>query len=84
MSKETLSSALNEPESVESEKNFDNARTKKIREDFNEFRDRFLKPKIKEVRRNLYEIENKTDLFSPKNKKDWKKSFWIRKKSFYP
>ena len=34
MSKETLLSALNEPESVESEKNFDNARTKKIRGDF--------------------------------------------------
>ena len=32
---------------------------KKIREDFNKIRDRFLKPKIKEIKKNLYEIENK-------------------------
>ena len=32
---------------------------KKIREDFNKMRDRFLKPKIKEIKKNLYEIENK-------------------------
>ena len=43
MSKETLLKALNELELVESEKNFDNARVKKSRKDFNELRDRFLK-----------------------------------------
>ena len=40
-----------------SKKNLDNAKIKKIREDFNELRDRLLK--IKEIRKNLYEIENK-------------------------
>ena len=49
-------SALSESESV---KSLDNANVKKIREDFNELKDRFLKPKIKEIRKNLYEIENK-------------------------
>ena len=39
-----------------------------IREDFNKLRDRFLKPKIKEIRRNLYEIENKKNLSKSKNK----------------
>ena len=66
MSKERLLSALNEWESVESEKNLDNARIKQIRKGFNKLKDRFLKPKIKEIRRNLYEIENKKNL--PKSK----------------
>ena len=35
---------------------------KGIRKDFNKLRDTFLKPKIKEIRRNLYEIENKKNL----------------------
>ena len=56
MSKKKLVSALSESESV---KSLDNANVKKIREDFNELKDRFLKPKIKEIRKNLYEIENK-------------------------
>ena len=43
----------------ESAKSLDNAKIKKIKEDFNELRDRLLKPKIKEIRKNLYEIENK-------------------------
>ena len=30
-----------------------------IRKDFNKLRDKFLKPKIKKIRRSLYEIENK-------------------------
>ena len=66
MSKERLLSALNEWESVQSEKNLDNARIKQIRKGFNKLKDRFLKPKIKEIRRNLYEIENKKNL--PKSK----------------
>ena len=39
-----------------------------IRKDFNKLRDRFLKPKIKEIRRNLYEIENKKNLSKSKIK----------------
>ena len=42
ISKETLLSALDE-----SEPNFNNARTKKIREDFNNLKDKILKPKLK-------------------------------------
>ena len=62
MFKERLFSALNKAESVEIENNFGNARIRKIREDFNELKDRFLKPKIKEIRRNLYETESKKNL----------------------
>ena len=46
MSNESLLSALGESESVGSENNFHNARIKKIKEDLNKLRDRFLKPKI--------------------------------------
>ena len=60
MSKKRLLSALDESEcnSIESSGSrniFNNARIKKIREDFSKLRDRFLKPKIKEIKRNLYE-----------------------------
>ena len=68
VSKERLLSALDESESAVSGNNFDTARIKKIREDFNKLRDRFLKPKIKEIRRNLYEIENKKNLSKSKIK----------------
>ena len=44
-------------------------RIKDIREDFDKLRDRFLKPKIKEIRKNLYKIENKKNLSKPKIKK---------------
>ena len=40
MSKEKLLSALNESQSAESKKNLDNAKIKKIREDFNKLRDK--------------------------------------------
>ena len=53
MRKERLLSALNESGSAETEKNFDDARIKKIKKDFNELRDRF-RQKIKEIRRNIY------------------------------
>ena len=57
--------SINEPESVkESEKNFDNVRRQKIKKDINKLRDRPSKPKIKEIRKDLYRTENK------KNKKD--------------
>ena len=47
VSKERLLGALSEPESVKIEKNLDNAKMKKIREEFNKLKDRFLKPKMK-------------------------------------
>ena len=78
MSKERLLSALNEWESVESEKNFDDTRKKKIKKDFNELRDRFFRPKIKE-KKSLW---NRKWSFYIKNKRDCKKSLWIRKE-FY-
>ena len=53
MRKDRLLSPLNESGSVETEKNFDDARIKKIKKDFNELRDRF-KQKIKEIKRNIY------------------------------
>ena len=62
MSKERLSSVLHQSESVESQKNFDDGRIKKIKKDFNELRDRFLKPEIKEIRRNLCELEKRVFL----------------------
>ena len=69
MPKEKLLSALDESiESTGSKNNFNNARIKKIREDFNKSRDKLLKPKIKEIRRNLYEIENKKNLSKSKIK----------------
>ena len=56
ISKERLLNALDESEST---KSLNNAKIEKIKEDFNKMRDRFLKPKIKETRKNLYEIKNK-------------------------
>ena len=66
ISQDRLLSTLNESKSVEGEKNLDNAGIKKMREDFDELKDRLLKPKIKEIRRNLYEIENKKNLSKSK------------------
>ena len=74
MSKERLLSALNESKSVKSENDFDDERLKTIREKFNKSRDKFLKPKIKEIRRNLYEIKNKKNLSQSKIKKIEKNS----------
>ena len=66
MSKQKLLSALSESESAGSGNDFDNAWLKKIREDFNKLKDRFLKPKVKKIRRNPYEIENKKNLSKSK------------------
>ena len=57
MSKERLLSALSKSKLIEN--NFDNERLKKITEDLNKSRRKFSKSKIKEIRKNLYEIENK-------------------------
>ena len=51
-------------------KKIDDERLKKIRKYFNELRDTFLKPKIKEIRRSLYEIQNKKKSSLIKNKRD--------------
>ena len=56
-------SVLSEPKLAESKNNFDNERFKKIKKDFNELRHRFSKPEIKEIRRNLCEIEKKKESF---------------------
>ena len=53
MSKERLSSALDESESAESKNSFGNARIKKTKENFNKLRYGFSKLKIKEIRKNL-------------------------------
>ena len=42
--------------------NFSIARIEKIRKEFNESRHKFSKLKIKEIRKNLYKIENKKNL----------------------
>ena len=67
MSKEKLLSALKESKSAESKKNFDDERLRKIRKGFKVLR--FLKLKLKEIRRNLYEIETRKNLSKSKIKK---------------
>ena len=74
ISKESLFSVLDESESL------DDAKLRKIKEDFNKLRDRFLKPKIKEIRKSLYEIENKS--FSESKTKEIEKNVLNEKKSF--
>ena len=38
--------------------NFDGATTEKIKKDLNELEDRLFKPKIKEIGKDLYRMEN--------------------------
>ena len=45
---------------------FDNKRLKKIRNDFNDLRDRFSKSQIKEIRKNLNDIKTKKTFLSQK------------------
>ena len=60
MSEERLLNSLNELESMkESEINFDDARIETIKNDFSKLRDRLYKPKIKDIGKDLYRIENK-------------------------
>ena len=59
MSHERLLNILSESESTKSKKNLSNAKIKNIKKDFNKLRIRFLKPKIKRIRKSLYETENK-------------------------
>ena len=67
MSNKKLLSALSESESAESatslsKNSCDDERLTKIRKDFNELRDRFSKPQIKEIRKYLYDIKNPKSL----------------------
>ena len=64
MSKERLLSVLSESEQIKSENHFDDKKFKKIRKDFNKLRDRFSKSKIKEIRKNLYDIKNPKNLLT--------------------
>ena len=59
-SKDKLTKILSEPEPKTS--------IEKIRKKINESRDRFFKSKIKEIRRNLYEIETNNNLSTPEIK----------------
>ena len=78
MSEKRLLSTLDESESaksfdneglIETRKDFDNERLNKIRKYFNKLRHRFSKPEIKEIRKNLHEIERKMNLSESKTKK---------------
>ena len=79
MSEDRLLSALKASESLKiSEKNFDDTKPKiffcklrieKIRKKFYELRYKCSKSEINEIRRNLYEIENRKNLFAPKYKR---------------
>ena len=51
------------------------SKIEKIRKEFNESRYRFSKLRIKEIRKNLYEIENEKNPSESKKKRDWKKSY---------
>ena len=70
ISKEKLLRTLSESESVQSttllsKSSFNDKRLKKIREDFNELRDRFSKPQVKKIRKNFYDIKNPKILSKP-------------------
>ena len=75
ISRERLLSALCESESVESKNSFDDKGLKKIREDFNELRDRISKPQINKIRKNLYSTKNPKYLSKQKIKEIEGKSF---------
>ena len=55
---------------------------KGIRKDFVKLRDILLKPKIKEIRRSLYEIENKKNLSKSKIKEIEQNLFELEKSLF--
>ena len=65
MSEDDLVKILSEPKT---KSKLYKKRIKDIREDFNKLRDRFSKLKINEIRKNLYEKENKKNLSKPKIK----------------
>ena len=83
MSEERLWSSTYESESVdEIEKNFDDARIERIKKDFNKLRDRFFKSKIKEIRKDLYRMENKNNLSTTEIKEIEKNLLKLEKNLF--
>ena len=61
-----------------------NKSTQRIRKKFAESRDRFSQSKIKEIRRNLYEIKNKNNLSTPEIKEIEKNLLELEKNLFKP
>ena len=57
----------------ESEKNFDKTRIENIGEELKKLVHKFLKSEIKEIRKSLYEIENKKDPSASREKENLKK-----------
>ena len=57
---------------------------KMIKEKVNELRERFYKPKIKEIRRNPYDIENPKNLFASKTKEIERNLFELEESLFKP
>ena len=65
MPKDKLLSALKAPESA---KNLDKTRIENIREELKKLAHKFSKSEIKEIRKSLYEIENKKNLSASREK----------------
>ena len=65
MSEDKLLSAI---KASESEKNFHKTRTEKIREELKKLAHKFSKSEIKEIRKSIYEIENKKDISALRKK----------------
>ena len=58
---------------------FDNERLKKVREDLNKSRHKFSKSEIKDIRKNLYEIESKKNISTQKIKEIEKTLLTLKK-----
>ena len=64
---------------VESKNSFYDGRLRNIRKDFNELRDRFSKPRIKEITKNPYDIKNLKNVLTQKIKEIEKNLFELEK-----
>ena len=73
---------LSKPVKKDEKPNFSKARTEKIERDFNKSRHKFSKSKIKEIRRNLYEIKSKKNLFGVRMKEVEKNLDELERKLF--
>ena len=80
MPKDKLLSALKAPESA---KNLDKIRIENIREELKKLAHKFSKSEIKEIRKSLYEIENKKDLTASREKEIKKNPLELEEKLFY-
>ena len=79
MPKDKLLSALKAPESA---KNLDKIRIENIREELKKLAHKFSKSEIKEIRKSLYEIENKKDLTASREKEIKKNPLELEEKLF--